>query len=97
MQLVPLIVYFLSQKVISQLGEDVIPKSVASFLPMVLAGLAFFASSAYSQSAAKKKTSALIGSVAPDFKITIKDKSTSLKELIAETKLPTVVDFYQNF
>lgn len=97
MQLLPLLVYFLAQKVISQVGEDVIPKSVASFLPMVIAGIVFFVSSSYQSSQAKKKTSQLIGTVAPDFNITLKDKSTSLKELIAETKLPTVVDFYQNF
>lgn len=97
MQLLPLLVYFLSQKVIQQLGEDVIPKSIASFLPMVIAGVVFFASSSYSQSQAKKKNSKLIGAEAPDFNITLKDKSTSLKQLITDTKLPTVVDFYQTF
>jgi len=97
MQLLPVIVYFLSQKALPLLGEDVIPKSIAPYLPMAIAAITFFVAGWYQQAAAKKRTAALIGTEAPDFGITLKDKSTTLQELIKETKLPTVVDFYQNF
>jgi len=97
MQLLPLIVYFVSQKALPLLGEGVVPKSIAPYLPMALAAITFFVGGAYQQSAAKKRTAALIGTEAPDFGITLKDRSTTLRELVKETKLPTVVDFYQNF
>eukprot|EP00933_Yihiella_yeosuensis_P033018 TRINITY_DN26717_c0_g1_i2.p1 TRINITY_DN26717_c0_g1~~TRINITY_DN26717_c0_g1_i2.p1 ORF type:complete len:102 (-),score=26.06 TRINITY_DN26717_c0_g1_i2:384-689(-) len=77
---------------------DILPEELLGWLPLLLGmGVMAFVSNIQQKQAAKA-TAALIGQDAPDFKFSTKaDGETSLKEIVTKTKLPTVVDFYQNF
>lgn len=82
--------------------EAIIGAQAVSWLPVVCALVAFYLGNTFQQAAAKKATGALIGQKAPDFTFEIKTptgitEKNTLSKLVESSKLPTVVDFYQNF
>jgi len=90
-------VYFVLGKLLSGPLKGTVPPVVAEWLPLVLLiGSMGFMQHTQNKATAKRNA-ALIGQQAPDFKIVLKDKTTTLLELIKESGIPTVVDFYQNF
>jgi len=99
-KMLPLGVYFVAQKYCTKefLG-DAIPESVVAWMPMILAIVALVVMNKISSAQAEKTTGALIGQEAPNFDMKPKGggDATTLKDFIEKTKLPTVVDFYQNF
>jgi len=80
---------------------QVLGKDIAGWAPVAVAIGAFMIASTLAKNAAAKATAALVGQKAPDFEITFKagdkEEKKSLSQVMKESSLPTVVDFYQNF
>mmetsp|Transcript_34593 Transcript_34593/g.78175 ORF Transcript_34593/g.78175 Transcript_34593/m.78175 type:complete len:102 (-) Transcript_34593:415-720(-) len=100
LQLVALAVYVGAQKLTQDptvLG-GLLPKAVIEWLPALSALLAFVILSQYQKWTSSKATAKLIGQEAPDMELEFpKEGRKMLRALVLEKKLPTVVDFYQNF
>eukprot|EP00928_Gymnodinium_smaydae_P071073 TRINITY_DN54752_c0_g1_i1.p2 TRINITY_DN54752_c0_g1~~TRINITY_DN54752_c0_g1_i1.p2 ORF type:complete len:100 (-),score=37.70 TRINITY_DN54752_c0_g1_i1:515-814(-) len=99
MQFLPLMAYFgVSQLVKQGAFEGVLPPQVIAWLPMVAGFIAFVISTRMQQAQADAANAKLVGKDAPDFEITLMDKTqTTLRKLISESGLPTVVDFYADY
>lgn len=96
LQFLPVIVLLVTQNLVSQAG-DAIPKTLASWLPMIAAVISYIVANKMQAAEQAKASAALLGKETPDFKIQFKDKATTMLELIKNSKRPTIVDFYQNF
>jgi len=77
---------------------DRIPEQLAGWLPCIAALVTLIIMKKIQQGSAGKKTAAIVGLDAPDMDLTFKDDGAKkLREFVANSKLPTVIDFYQNF
>mmetsp|Transcript_76456 Transcript_76456/g.151277 ORF Transcript_76456/g.151277 Transcript_76456/m.151277 type:complete len:102 (-) Transcript_76456:552-857(-) len=100
LQFLPLFVYFGSQRFLTpELIGDALPKPLVGWLPMLLGLLCFVVTSKLQKAQASKATAAIVGTDAPDMEISFRgeERAVMLRALIAESKKPTIVDFYQNF
>lgn len=97
MQFVPLIVYFVTQQLVQSEASKFLPAGVRSWLPMIVAGIAFFVTQKLQSKSASAACGNIIGKQAPDFDITLDGKSTSLHQIVKDSPLPTLVDLYRNF
>lgn len=98
LQFLPVAVFYGLKQVAKpeQIG-DFVPPVLLSWIPAIAAFLTYLAVQKWNQQSAKQQTSAIIGQEAPDVSIQLKDRNTTLRALIADSKLPALVDFYQNF
>jgi hypothetical protein len=96
-QVYPLLSYFLVGHLAKQGHLSFLPEQVVSVLPFLAAAVVWFIQSKLQAATQGKENAKLLGQAAPDFELKLKDKTTTLQKLVAETVLPTVVDFYQNF
>lgn len=81
---------------------QILGKDIAGFAPLAIAIGAFMLASTLAKQAAAKVTEGLVGKKAPEFEVTFKDadgkeEKKTITQLIKESSLPTVIDFYQNF
>mmetsp|Transcript_108234 Transcript_108234/g.334267 ORF Transcript_108234/g.334267 Transcript_108234/m.334267 type:complete len:104 (-) Transcript_108234:350-661(-) len=102
LQVVPLIVYFGVQKFATpEVLGDILPKElqgIIGWLPAVAAVIAYIVTAQVQQAQAGKATSALVGQEAPDVEFEFqKEGAKTLRALMKESPLPTLIDFYQNF
>mmetsp|Transcript_5380 Transcript_5380/g.11895 ORF Transcript_5380/g.11895 Transcript_5380/m.11895 type:complete len:101 (-) Transcript_5380:383-685(-) len=99
LQIVPVVVWMALNHVVQQGWlEGVVPPGLMSWVPMIGAAAVFILMSNYQKSMASEATSKLIGQEAPDVIMQLEgEKEQSLRKLLADKPLPTVVDFYQSF
>mmetsp|Transcript_103170 Transcript_103170/g.183338 ORF Transcript_103170/g.183338 Transcript_103170/m.183338 type:complete len:102 (+) Transcript_103170:87-392(+) len=99
-RMMPLAVYFAGQKFLTKENVgDIVPENILAYLPMILAGIAYMLVNKMASAQAAAATEGLVGQEAPDFPLKFKEvtNTTTFKEFFSKNKMPTVVDFYQNF
>ncbi|CAE8624830.1 unnamed protein product [Polarella glacialis] len=98
-KLVPMVVYFGAQRYMTEenLGEGLFSEFFLSWFPFVAAFVVWTGMSQMSSRNAETKASEIVGQEAPDFTLKTKEGEITLKDFVAKKKLPTVLDFYQNF
>jgi len=103
--LIAFLAYMLLQKLVKDKSngiQDIVGPDLAGWLPVGAALLIFIVGGKLQQSRAAQATGKLLGITAPDFEMEFRGADGSperktLMQLIKDSPLPTIVDFYQNF